>query len=129
MTSSRYDLKKDIQSGKVKKLKLIEVHNDVIRDNSYAEMLNVVREITRFDDEKFYLKTKRKPTQGRYELVNGAYERTAVVNGRYRDDWTECEAYYSVFSYDGKRLVKEDKFPAAVNVCDRLQRTVYEVIK
>lgn len=125
----KHDLKKDIQSGKVKKLKLIEVHNDVIRDNSYAEMFNVVREITRFDDEKFFLRTKRKPTQGRYELVNGAYERTAVVKAREKEDWTECEAYYSVFSYDGKRLVKEDHFPAAVNVCDRLQRTVYEVIK
>ena len=124
------DLKKDIQSGKIKALKLIETPIDAIEGNYYALMYEKPREITRFDDEKFYLKTLRSPLQGYYELVGGAYAIKSLVLARNYQEWTEAEAYYSAFKYyDGKKLISEVEIPNAVYEKDRIHRTVYQVIR
>ena len=123
------DLKKDIQSGKIKALKLIESTNVFIRSNCNALMFGVERDIIDWDEERFYLETETLPIQGLYELTNGAYSLTDIVKARHENDWCLCEAYYSVFKYDGKRLVHEEEIPNAVYGKNRLSRTVYEVIR
>ena len=120
-------LKKDIQEGKIWGLRLIKTPVEVIQDNSYAMMFNVVREITGFDDDKFFLKTKRN-VPAYYEYKNYDYQKPGghVSSERYFD----CEAYYQAFSYyDGDILRSILNIPAAVDEKDAIQIAEYEVLK
>lgn len=122
------NLKKDIKNGKVKRLRLIESPIRAIKENRYAEIFNTVREIVKYDDEKFYLETKLISRQGLYELKNGGYELTKLVPASNSNKTELLEAYYSVFDYDGRYLIQEVKIPNAANPKDRVQRTVYVVL-
>ena len=119
-------LQKDIESGKIYGLRLIRVDNDVVHNNCYADMFDEIREITRSDSKRFFLKTRRK--EPHYLGYNG-------VDYRIPDysipsfEYTGCEAYYQAFSYyDGKILRAVHEFPAAVNPEDQISVTEYEVI-
>lgn len=76
------DFKRDIQSGKIKALAMLDVHTDVIKDNTYAQMYLAIRKIKNVYDDYFTLETY------------------------YNDDEeTECEAYYNAFTkYTGNSV-------------------------
>ena len=120
------DLKKDIQEGKIWGLRLIKTPVEVIRDNSYAMLFNMVREISGFDDEKFFLRTKQNnPVY--YDYKNYDYQKpNGYVSG---DEYCECEAYYRAFNYyDGNILRASEYFSSCINEEDQNQVTEYEVL-
>lgn len=122
------DLKKDIQSGKIAALRLVKTKNAVIRDNLYAQMYFADREVCGFDNEKFYLKTKK--MEPHYHT--GAYDGKNYRKPDYSisDGYCECEAYYAAFSYyDGDILRSVVEIPAAVKDEDRINITEYEVLR
>ena len=124
-TASVY-LKKDIQEGKIWGLRLIKTPTEVIRDNSYAMMFNIVREISGFDEKKFFLKTKRN-VPSYFDYKNYEYQKPdGYVT---TDNYCECEAYYGAFNYyDGNILRSTQYFPSCINEEDQVQVTEYEVL-
>lgn len=122
------DLKKDIQSGRIAGLNLVKVKNEVIMDNSYAQMYFVDREVCGFDDEKVYLKTRK--MEPHYHT--NAYDGKNYIKPDYAtpDGYFECEAYYSAFNYyDGDILRSTVEIPSAVGEEDRISITEYEVLR
>lgn len=122
------DLKKDIQSGKIAALCLVRTNNAVIRDNTYAQMYFVDREVCGFDDEKFYLKTKKMEPHYHTDAYDGKnYRKPDYATP---DGYFECEAYYAAFNYyDGDILRSVVEIPAAVKDEDRISITEYEVLR
>lgn len=82
------DLKDDIRNGTIKKLKMVSIGNyeidlSHIEENKDAQMFNVERPISFYNDDYFTLETR---------LNNGS-----LIN---------VEAYYNAFSfYDGNKLM------------------------
>ena len=121
MTCSK--IKEDVMSERIKTLTLIYSDISVIHENVYADMRNTPRKITRFDDEKFYLETWRKPYQTLYETNNGGYQLVDIVKSGFITGSTECEAYYDSFTYyDGESLIAEEIIPDVATY-----RTIYKV--
>lgn len=120
-------LKEDIQSGVIKSLRLVKVHNEAIRNNCYALIFDIVRPISFVDDKKFYLKTQK---------VRYGYTNYDGINYRLPDryeptnEFADCVAYYDAFDYyDGKILRKTESFSAVVDQKDAVQITEYEVLR
>ena len=117
----------DIKEGKIWGLRLIKTPTEVIRDNSYAMMFNIVREISGFDEEKFFLRTKRNvPCYIDYK--NYEYQKP---NGYVStDECYEAEAYFQAFEYyDGDILRSTQYFPSCINKEDQVQIIEYEVLR
>lgn len=78
-------LKNDVISGRINYLKLIDTDIEVIKDNKYAMMFGVYREVMNRNDNWFSLKT---------------YAHGIIL---------EAEAYYTAFDYyDGTILKSGD---------------------
>ena len=83
-------LKKDIESGRVKELMLIKTDFDVIKSNRDAMIYKVPRKIVSHNKYTFSLETER------------------CKYGKPLDEYCLCEAYYTAFNYyDGKILKSE----------------------
>lgn len=103
------DIKKDIMSGKIWGLELLDSASETICSNRYADIYKVPRKITKYDDDKFYLRTTCYNTIPRYEYVNGEYRLIDVIlpTKQWEDDF---EAYYNAFDYyDGNYLINKEK--------------------
>lgn len=124
------ELKSDIEYGKIWGLKLVKTPIKVIENNRYSQMFDVSRPITKFDDECFYLKTRRcipHCLEGTYSGGAKYYEPDYAIPD---DIYEECEAYYSAFNYyDGNTLRSTVEIPNAVNKIDEIKITEYEVIR
>lgn len=123
------ELKLDIKNGKIWGLKLIKTPIHTVERNVYAQIFDCPREIVGFDDNCFYLKTRRcEPhyLEGTYNPVS-YYESDFSIPD---DIYEECEAYYQAFNYyDGNILKSITEIGNPVNETDRIQETVYEVIR
>lgn len=95
-------LKQDIMTGKIRSLTMVSTNIDTIRHNCYAMMFNVSREISRCDDDRFYLLTERcTPSYSNYNGTDYRMPDGSAATGNFVD----CEAYYTAFDYyDGKVL-------------------------
>lgn len=122
----REQLMQDIQSGKIWGLKLVKTHVEAIRSNAYADVYLIPREIVKWDNEKFYVKTRRNIPE--YKNYNGIdYVEPSCKEKT--EEFELCEGYYNAFDYyDGNILRGIDEIPMAVNPEDQIQITEYEVI-
>lgn len=86
------DFKSDIQSGNIKALALLGCVNEVIQNNTYAQMFNEIRNIKNVYEDYFTLET-------------------------YYNDGTptECEAYYNAFTkYTGNTVSNNNVIYAVI---------------
>ena len=122
----REQLMQDIQSGKIWGLRLVKTHVDAIRTNAYADIYLIPREIVKWDDKKFYVKTRRNLPY--YSNYNGIDYVTPHCKEK-TDEYVLSEGYFDAFEYyDGNILRGIDYIPAAVNPDDQVQITEYEVL-
>jgi hypothetical protein len=100
------ELKKDIQSKRIKGLKLIKTPVEVIRNNVHAEIYKAPRRVVMPGKNLFYLETR---------CADGSFY---------------CaEAWYDAFDYyDGKILRNTQKFDKCVYPEDEIKVTEYEVL-
>lgn len=122
----REQFMQDIQSGKIWGLKLVKTQVEAIRSNAYADVYLIPREIVKWDNEKFYVKTRRNIPE--YKNYNGIDY--VVPHCKEKTEQFElCESYYNAFDYyDGNILRGIDEIPMAVNPEDSVQITEYEII-
>lgn len=122
-------LKKDIITGKIYGLKLVSTPIEAIRRNQYAKIFEEVRPVVEADDERFILLTRRQEPHylpGTYDGTGHYFADFSIPDQKYCD----AEAYYSAFDYyDGHTLKSIVNIPSAVNEKDRIQITVYEVVR
>lgn len=122
------EFKKDLQDGKIFGLRLVKTPSEVFENNVYGKMFIQTREITGFDEEKFFLKTKRMTPcfyPGSYDGLNYKMPDYGKPNG-----YVECEAYFNAFDYyDGDILRSTTEISAAVDKKDCIQVTEYQVIR
>lgn len=119
-------LMQDIQNHKIWGVRLIKTPIEAIRSNAYADAFMVPREIIDYDEEKFYVKTRRNiPYRSHYNGIDYVSPHCKEKT----DQYEACEGYYSAFDYyDGNILRGIDYIPAAVNPEDQVQITEYEVL-
>ena len=118
--------KEDILSGKIWGLRLVKTPNDVIRNNAYADIYGIPRQIVNADENKFYLKTRiNDPYRSQY---NGR-DYVAPTCLRKTEEHELLEAHYDGFDYyDGSCVQSSVEIPAAVNSEDIVLISEQEVI-